>query len=186
MSLDWGKIESEAGGAFAPMAEEGFYKVALDSVDMRETKNSKGETTYWLDLFFKETEENAFPKISHPISFKNDSWRQYHFMLMLKELGIPEEKAKAAIENCESKKGQPNIAATYRDTFARATEKNPEVEIEVYPSENINPNSGRPYMRADFKNQRISFGRESAKATPSAGDSVLESGSEINLTDIPF
>lgn len=184
MSLDWGKIESEAGGAFTPMAEEGFHKVQTDGVDMRETKNSEGGTTYWLDIFFKETKDNQFPKISHPISFKNDSWRQYHFMLMLKELGIPEEKAKADIENCESKKGNSTIAATYRDTFARAVEKNPEVEIEVFPSDNINPNTGRPYMRADFKNQRISFGRGSDKSDSS--NSVLESGSEIDLSDIPF
>lgn len=109
-------------------------------------------------------------------------------MNMLKELGISEEKAKAAVEQAEAKKGNENIVAAYHAMFARAVAKHPEIEIEVFEDDKTNPNTGRPYMRADFKNSSLAFGRQS-KATPKQG-SVLEEGEEVNLEqdglEIPF
>ena len=105
-------------------------------------------------------------------------------MSILKELGIAEDKAKKAIEMAEGKKGDDNIIAAYHATFGRAVEKNPEVEIEVFEDDKINPNTGRPYMRADFKNPRIGFGRTAKKAETTS--TPLDEGEEIELTEIPF
>lgn len=184
-TIDWAAAEEKAGGNFAPMASVGPYTVKVNTIDARETKNG----TYWMDFIFEESDVR-FPKISHAISFKNDAWRQVHFMRILKELGISEEKAKAAIEQAESKKGETNIVAAYHAMFDRATQKHPEVKIEVFEDDNLNPNTGRPYMRADFANPAISFGRGDRKQAPAKEESILDSGEEISLEqdglDIPF
>lgn len=180
---DWDSIKNDAGGQFSPLAQPGFHTAKLDMVDVRETKNAQGNTSYWLDLIFAD-EGTAFPKISHPISFKNPkgSWRKWHYMLMLKELGISEEKAKQAIQNIETKSGTANIVAAYHATFNRAAQKHPSVEIEVFESDNLNPKTGRPYLRADFKNPALAFGRDT-KPAPAKEESILDSGDEITLDD---
>lgn len=185
MSINWDEAEKSAGG-FAPMANPGFYKVEIGDVEIRESKNAQGGTTYWLEITPLEGDVR-YPKISHAISRKNINWTAWHFKNMLEEFGISEEKAKQAIENCESKKSEKDIIATYLSTFDRAIAKNPNVEIEVFEDDNINPNTGRPYMRADFKNPKLAFGRGQAKkpAAVSAG-SILDEGSEISTEEIPF
>ena len=77
-SYNWDTIQKEAGGQFSPMAKPGNHTAKVDTVDVRETKNAQGNTTYWLDLVFLD-EGTAFPKVSHPISFKNKNWRMWHF-----------------------------------------------------------------------------------------------------------
>ena len=183
MSYDWDKMETEAGGQFSPIAEVGEHKVKVETIDVRETKNAQGNTSYWLDLIFVD-DGIKYPKISHPISFKNQGWRMVHFKRILEELGIAEDKAKQAIEQAEGKKGEANIVAAYHAIFERAVAKNPEVEIEVFEDDKINPNTGRPYMRADFKNPQIGFGRNTKKAE--AKSTPLDEGEEIELTEIPF
>lgn len=185
-NIDWTKAEESAGN-FAPMANPGTYKVEVADLKIRESKNSQGGTTYWMEMEFLE-DGNRYPKISHAISRKNLNWTAWHFMNMLKEFGISEDKAKQAIENCESKKSEKDIIATYLSTFDRAIAKHPEVEIEVFEDDNINPNTGRPYMRADFKNPKISFGRGTSakKVEVVSPDSIVEDGEQIDLTDIPF
>ena len=186
MSYDWDKMEESAGGQFSPMAEVGEHKVKVETIDVRETKNAQGNTSYWLDFIFVD-DGTKYPKVSHPISFKNQGWRMVHFKRILEELGIAEDKAKQAIEQAEGKKGEANIVAAYHAMFERAVAKTPEIEIEVYEDDKINPNSGRPYMRADFKNPRIGFGNRTAKkATPAAGETILDEGEEIKMDDLPF
>ena len=186
-NYDWDKIETEAGGNFSPMAEVGKHTAKVETIDVRETKNAQGNTTYWMDFIFTD-EGTRFPKISHAISFKNQGWRMVHFMRVLKELGIPEDKAKAAIEQAEGKKGEANIVAAYHAMFDRATQKHPEVEIDVFEDEKINPNTGRPYKRADFANPAISFGRSDKKQAPVKQESILDEGETVDLTDesLPF
>ena len=188
MSINWEQAQKDGGGNFAPMAQPGPYEVEVNDLNIRESKNSKGETTYWMELQFEEQDGTRFPKISHAISRKNLNWTAWHFMNMLKEFGISEDKAKQAIENCESKKSEKDIIATYLSTFDRAIAKNPKIEIEVFEDEKINPNTGRPYMRADFKNPSIAFGRSSStkKAEVVSPDSIIEDGEQIDLTEIPF
>lgn len=182
--INWDSIEKEQN-QFAPMAEVGKHTVKVSSIDLRETKNAQGNTTYWLDFLIEE-DDFKYPKISHPISFKNAGWRQFHFMSILKELGIAEEKAKKAIEMAEDKKGEENIVASYHSTFDRATQKHPEITIDVYESDNLNPNTGRPYMRADFANSKIGFGRPAKKTAP-AGGSILEGAEEVSSEELlPF
>lgn len=185
--FNWDDMESKAGGQFSPFAEVGTHKAKVDTIDVRETKNAKGETTYWLDLLFVD-EGTRFPKISHPISFNNDAWRCVHFMRILKELGIVEEKAKQAIEQAEGKNGHANVVAAYHAVFDRATAKHPEIEVDVFEDDNLNPNTGRPYMRADFKNPAISFGRNN-KTTATKSESILDQGEEVDLSEeevLPF
>lgn len=185
---DWNEMEKSAGGNFSPIADAGFYKVKVESIGLRETKNTQGGTTYWMDFVFVD-DGTKYPKVSHSISFKNDAWRRVHFMRILKEFGISEDKAKQAIKAAEAKSGVDNIVSAYVTVFDRATAKNPEIEIEVYESNVINPNSGRPYMRADFKNKAIAFGRGNNKPAPAKQESILDEGEEIVLDDsetIPF
>lgn len=184
---NWGELEKSAGGNFAPMAGTGKHTAKVETIDVRETKNKEGNTTYWMDFIFEEGDAR-FPKISHAISFKNQGWRMVHFMRILKELGIAEDKAKAAIEQAEGKKGETNIVAAYHAMFDRATQKHPEVEVEVFEDDKINPNTGRPYMRADFANPAISFGRGDRKQAPAKQEPILNEGEEISLDagDLPF
>ena len=187
MSINWEEAEKSAGGNFTPMAEPGTYKAEVGDVSVRESKNSQGGTTYWLELEFFDN-DRRFPKISHAISRKNINWTAFHFKKMLEEFGVSDEKAKQAIENCESKKSEKDIISTYQATFDRAIAKHPEVEIEVFEDDRINPNTGRPYMRADFKNPRLAFGRgNSAKKVEAVSpSSIVEDGEEVDLTSIPF
>lgn len=187
-TIDWDAAAKSAGGGFSPFAEVGEHTAKIETIDVRETKNAQGNTTYWMDFVFMD-EGTRFPKISHAISRKNLNWTAWHFMNILKELGISEEKAKAAIEQAESKKSETNIAAAYHAMFDRATQKHPEVKIEVYEDTNLNPNTGRPYMRADFANPAISFGRGERKQTPAKEKSILDEGEELTLDEsevLPF
>ena len=188
--INWEQAQKDGGGNFAQMADPGQYEVEVGDIQIRESKNAQGGTTYWLELEFLEDEKNniRYPKISHAISRKNVNWTAWNFMNMLKEFGISEEKAKQAIENCESKKNEKDIIATYLSTFDRAIAKSPKVKIEVFEDDKINPNSGRPYMRADFANRNIAFGRGNSakKAEVVSPDSILDEGEEIKLDEIPF
>lgn len=186
MSINWNEAEKAAGGNFARMAEPGFYEVEVNDLNIRESKNAQGATTYWMEMEFEEQDGTRFPKLSHAISRKNLNWTAYHFMTMLKEFGISEEKAKQAIENCESKKSEKDVIAAYLSTFDRAIAKNPKVNIEVFEDDKINPNSGRPYMRADFKNQSLAFGRSTKRAEATSADSIIDEGEQVGLSDIPF
>lgn len=188
MSINWEQAQKDGGGNFAQMATSGQYEVEVADLNIRESKNSQGGTTYWMELQFEEKDGTRYPKISHAISRKNLNWTAWHFMNMLKEFGISEEKAKQAIENCESKKSEKDIIATYLSTFDRAITKSPKVKIEVFEDDNINPNTGRPYMRADFANRAIAFGRgNSAKKVETvSADSIIEDGEEIKMDEIPF
>ena len=182
--INWDQAEKDAGGNFARMANPGTYTATISEVEVHDSKNAQGSTTYWLEFKFDESDGIRYPKISHAISRKNLNWTAYHFMTMLKELGISEDKAKQAIENCESKKSEKDIISTYQATFERAVSKNPTVEIEVFEDDKINPNSGRPYMRADFRNPKLAFGRTAKKAD--TGASIVDAGEQIDLTELPF
>ena len=184
--IDWNQAEKDNKNNFASMAEPGFYTVEVSGINIREHKKADS-TSYWLEFEFDEQDGVRFPKLSHSISRNNINWCAYHFMNMLKEFGIPEDKAKQAIDNCESKKSEKDIIATYLSTFDRAVAKHPEVEIEVYEdiNGNINPNSGRPYMRADFKNRNLAFSRKAKKAN--TGAPIVSQGEPIDLGDeLPF
>lgn len=184
--IDWNQAEKENKSNFAPMAEPGFYTVEVSDINVREHKKADG-TTYWLEMQFDEKDGVRFPKLSHSISRNNINWCAWHFMNMLKEFGISEDKAKQAIENCESKKSEKDIIATYLSTFDRAIAKNPTVEIEVYEDTegNVNPNSGRPYMRADFKNRDLAFSRKAKKAN--TGETIVSQGESVDLgNELPF
>ena len=76
MAINWDQAEKDAGGNYSPIAEVGDHKAKVDSIDLRETKNSQGETTYWMDFLFVD-DGTRYPKISHPISRKNINWRAY-------------------------------------------------------------------------------------------------------------
>ena len=189
MSIDWNQVEKDNKSKFANMAEPGTYTVEVADIQVRESKNGKGGTTYWLELEFLEDEKNniRYPKISHAISRNNVNWCAWHFMNVLKEFGVSEEKAKQAIENCESKKSEKDIMATYLATFDRAIAKSPKVEIEVFPDTAVSPKTGLPYMRADFKNRAIAFGRGNAKKNETVSpSSIVEDGEEISMDEIPF
>ena len=139
-----------------------------------------------MDFIFVD-EGTKFPKISHAISFKNQSWRIVHFKRILEELGIAEDKAKQAIEQAEGKKGETNIVAAYHAIFDKATARHPEVKIEVFEDDKLNPKTGRPYVRADFKNPRVGFSRKPQASAAMSSGTILNDGEELDLGDaLPF
>ncbi len=184
-NINWEEAEKNAGGNFTPMADPGIYEAEVSEVQVRESKNSQGGTTHWLEIHFADGDVR-YPKVSHAISRKNLNWCAYHFMNMLKEFGIPEEKAKQAIENCESKKNEKDVMSTYQATFERAAAKSPKIKIEVFEDDHLNPNTGRPYMRADFANKKIAFGRSAKKTETVSASSIMSEGEEIQMDELPF
>ena len=181
MSLDWTSIQQTAGGNFKDYAADGDYTAQVADASVR--KSSTG--TNWLEISFTETDDYQFPKVSHALSFKNDAWRQWHFMNILKELGISEEKAKSAIEQCESKSSQDNKVSAYEQTFKRAAAKHPSIDIVVSTEEGSN---GKDYARADFKNRAINMSNSKKQEQPKVetDTSIVDDGDQIELTDIPF
>ena len=180
MSIDWNSVQQNAGGNYKDYAADGDYTVKVNDASIR--KASTG--TAFMELSFEDSDDYQFPNISHALSFKNDSWRQWHFMNILKELGISEDKAKSAIETCESKSSQDAKVSAYEQTFKRAVAKHPEIKIEVFTEEGSN---GKAYARADFKNRGIAFGkRDDSHKAATPASSIEDEGEEVDLTDLPF
>lgn len=176
--INWDSVQQNAGGNYKNYAADGDYDVKAEDVTVR--KSSTG--TNWLEITFAESDEYKFPKISHPLSFNNDSWRQWHFMNMLKELGITEDKAKAAIEQAEGKSSQDAKVSAYEQVFKRAVAKHPVIKIAVSTEEGTN---GKAYARADFKNRNLAFGRDNNKPVQKE-TSIVDEGEEIKMDELPF
>ena len=170
MNINWEEIEGKYGGSFKDYAPDGKFEVKISKVNNRASSTG----TVWMEFKPDDGDKYAYPKISHPISFNNDSWRQWHMRCLFELLGATKEQAKKAVENCESKDGKEAICKSYEVSMQKLLEKKPTVEIEVWEEGG--------YSRADF-NSSVRMNKpqvEEKKEDPLAG------AEEISEDDIPF
>ena len=179
MALDWDNIQKEAGGNFKNFYADGEYKVKCDGIEIKEV-GQNGSVI--MKFHFEEDEKGQFPTADHWLSFKNDSWRQWHNKCLMVVLGATDDAAKKAVEIAESKSGKENIIKAYEQVYKKLLMKKPEVEIEVYTENN--------YARAEFKDRTVAMPhdsepqKENNEGDPLAGSE--DASDEIAMDEVPF
>lgn len=185
MSINWDEVQQNAGGDFKNYYADGDYKAKCDGVEIKEVGQNG---SIIMKFHFEETNEGQFPTADHWLSFKNDSWRQWHNKCLMEVLGATEDNAKKAVEMCESKNGKENISKAYETTYKKLLAKKPEVDINVYTE--VNPNDGKEYARAEFKDRKVAMphGDEASKkdVSDSPIDGATDVSGEIAMEDLPF
>ena len=178
MSIDWKKVEEDAGSKYKNYAKPGTYKVKCVDVEIREV-GTNGSVAQ--EFIFEEDDNYQYPKATHWLSFKNDSWRQWHNRQLMTVLGSSESTAEKAIDKIEALGDKEKIMKGYETSYKSLLKKKPEVEIEVFPD-------GK-YSRAEFTDDRVAMPHDDAKPTATDTDEVvpedIEDGDEIDLSDIP-
>lgn len=179
MAIDWKKVEEDAGSKYKNYAKPGTYKVKCVDVDIREV-GTNGSVAQ--DFIFEEDDQYQYPKATHWLSFKNDSWRQWHNRQLMIVLGSSESTAEKAIDKIEALGDKEKIMKGYTTAYKALLKKKPEVEIEVFPD-------GK-YSRAEFTDDRVAMPHDDTKPASEDTDEVvpedIEDGEEIDLSDIPF
>lgn len=178
-NIDWNSINEQFTPKYKDYAPAGTHTVRLAEVEIHEV-GTKGSIAQ--DFKFEDDDQYAYPKATHWLSFKNDSWRQYHNKSLMVVLGVSEEQAKKAVEVCESKSGKEEIVKAYIDAYKRIAAKHPKVEIEVWQD-------GK-YKVAEFTDGSVRMNRpENAtqqELTPS--EEFLSDAEPVDLSDesLPF
>ena len=180
MSTNWDQLENEMGGKFKDYADDGDYKVKCNSVEVKEV----GTNGSVIMKFGFEEDEVQYPTADHWLSFKNENFRKYHSRNLMMVLGASKENAQKAVDMCEGKSGKDAIMKAYEQAFNKLVAKKPEVEIEVYTE--TNPNNGKDYARAEFKNRSVAMPHGDKPAKKDDGDNIIDQGEEIELGDLPF
>lgn len=180
MSIDWKKVEEDAGSKYKNYAKPGVYKVKCVDVEIREV-GSNGSVAQ--EFIFEEDDNYQYPKATHWLSFKNDSWRQWHNRNLMIVLGSSEDTAEKAIDKIEALGDKEKIMKGYETAYkSLLNKKKPLVEIEVFPD-------GK-YSRAEFTDDRVAMPHDDAKSATADADEVtpedIEDGEEIDLSSIPF
>lgn len=180
MSIDWKKVEEDAGSKYKNYAKPGVYKVKCVDVEIREV-GSNGSVAQ--EFIFEEDDNYQYPKATHWLSFKNDSWRQWHNRQLMIVLGSSEDTAEKAIDKIEALGDKEKIMKGYETAYkSLLNKKKPLVEIEVFPD-------GK-YSRAEFTDDRVAMPHDDAKPASADADEVtpedIEDGEEIDLSSIPF
>lgn len=172
--FNWDDLSTQYGNKYKDYAPDGVYKVKIGSVENR--KSSTG--TFWMEFKPEDSEQYAFPKISHPLSAKNKNWRAWHWKELFVLLGASDEGAKKNVEACEGKADFAHIQAAYLSAMERLVAKKPEVDIEVWKD-------GK-YSRADFNNGVRMNRPDDEKEATSATDILGSEEISIDAGDIPF
>lgn len=180
MSINWDDVQDKAGGDFKNFYADGDYTVKCDGVEIKEV-GINGSVI--MKFHFEEGKDGQYPTADHWLSFKNDAWRQWHNKCLMVVLGATDDAAKKAVEMAESKDGKENIIKGYEMCYKKLLAKKPEVKIEVYTE--LNPNNGKEYARAEFKDRNVAMPHND-EPKKEAGDDILASGEEVDLSDVPF
>lgn len=176
MALDWGALETEFN-SYKDYAPTGVYKAKIATVENRTSSTG----TIWQEFKFEDSDQYAFPKVSHPLSPKNANWRAWHWKQLFVFLGATEDGAKKNVEACEGKADYEKIAAAYLSSMERLVAKHPEVEIETWPD-------GK-YMRADFNDRVRMSNPDDDRPESKASDDPFEGSEDVTeeeTGDIPF
>lgn len=179
MAIDWKKVEEDAGSKYKNYAKPGTYKVKCVDVDIREV-GTNGSVAQ--DFLFDEDDNYQYPKATHWLSFKNDSWRQWHNRNLMIVLGWNESAAEKTIDKIEALGDKEKIMKGYETAYKALLKRKPEVEIEVFPD-------GK-YSRAEFTDDRVAMPHDDAKPATTDTDEVvpedIDDGEEIDLSELPF
>lgn len=177
MSINWDDVQEKAGGSFKNYYADGKYKAKCDGVEIKEV-GSNGSVI--MKFHFEETDEAQYPTADHWLSFKNDSWRQWHNKCLMVVLGATEDAARKAVEMAESKAGKDNIIKGYEACYKKLLAKKPEVDIEVY-TENT-------YARAEFLDRSVAMPHGDEAPKESKSDDPIAGAEEVDLSeaDLPF
>lgn len=179
MAIDWKKVEEDAGSKYKNYAKPGTYKVKCVDVDIREV-GTNGSVAQ--DFIFEEDDQYQYPKATHWLSFKNDSWRQWHNRNLMIVLGWNESTAEKAIDKIEAYGDKEKIMKGYEAAYKSLLKRKPEVEIEVFPD-------GK-YSRAEFTDDRVAMPHDDAKPATADTDEVvpedIDDSEEIDLSELPF
>lgn len=179
MAIDWKKVEEDAGSKYKNYAKPGTHKVKCIDVNIHEV-GTNGSVAQ--DFLFEEDDNYQYPKATHWLSFKNDSWRQWHNRNLMVVLGSSESTAEKAIDKIEALGDKEKIMKGYETAYKSLLKKKPEVEIEVFPD-------GK-YSRAEFTDDRVAMPHDDAKPATTDTDEVvpedIEDGEEIDLSELPF
>ena len=183
MSLDWNNIQEKAGGEFKNFYADGDYTVKCDGVEIKEV-GTNGSVI--MKFHFEEGKEGQYPTADHWLSFKNDSWRQWHNKNLMQVLGATEDAAKKGVEMAESKDGKENIIKGYEACYKKLLAKKPEVKIEVFTE--VNQNNGKEYARAEFKDRSVAMPHGDDAKKNNTSEDIPEDipEGEISLSDLPF
>lgn len=183
-TLDWDNIQQNAGGDYKNYYADGDYTVKCDGVEIKEV-GTNGSVI--MKFHFEEGKDGQYPTADHWLSFKNDAWRQWHNKCLMVMFGASEDAAKKAVEMAESKDGKENIIKGYEACYKKLLAKKPEVKIEVYTEPN--PNNGKEYARAEFKDRNVAMphGDDQNKKSDDTAD-IISQGEEVDLSDanLPF
>ena len=183
MSINWDDVQEKSGGKFKNFYEDGDYTVKCDGVEFKEV-GTNGSII--MRFHFEEGENGKYPTADHWLSFKNESWRQWHNKCLMVMFGATDDAAKKAVEMAESKEGKDNIIKGYEACYKKLLAKKPEVKIEVFTE--MNPATGKEYARAEFKDRNVAMphGDEQKKEEP--GDDIIAQGKEVDLSEaeLPF
>jgi len=173
--INWDDLSNEFGGKYKDYCPAGIHTVVVDTVEHRTASTG----TVWEEFKFEDSDQYAFPKVSHPVSSKNAKWRQWHWKELFVFLGATEENAKKAVASCESKTNFDQIAAAYLSAMERLVAKHPTVEIEAWKD-------GK-YMRADF-NARVRMSSPDDEKPEKTDDPFAGAteATDIDAGDIPF
>lgn len=179
MSIDWDSVQTSAGGGFKNYYADGDYKAKCIGVEIKEV-GQNGSVI--MKFHFEEGDDGQFPTADHWLSFKNDTWRQWHNKCLMQVLGATDDGAKKAVEMAESKSGKENIIKGYEACYKKLLAKKPEVEIEVYTDE-------KNYARAEFKDRSVAMphdGDATKKASSDPLEGATDASGEIDLSEVPF
>lgn len=185
MSIDWNSVQENAGGNFKNFYEDGDYTVKCDGVEFKEV-GTNGSIA--MKFHFEEGENGKYPTADHWLSFKNESWRQWHNKCLMVMFGATDEAAKKAVEMAESKSGKENIIKGYEACYKKLLAKKPEVKIEVYTT--TNPSNGKQYAAAEFKDRSVAMPHGDDNKQADTDDTTLveaeDISNDIDLSDVPF
>lgn len=178
MSINWDDVQEKMGGNFKNFYADGPYKAKCNGVEIKEV-GSNGSVI--MKFSFEEGDDGQYPTADHWLSFKNDSWRQWHNKCLMVVFGATEDAARKAVEMAESKEGKENIIKGYEACYKKLLAKKPEVEIDVYTDE-------KGYARAEFKDRSVAMPHDDAPAKENKGDDILAEGEAVDLSeaDLPF
>lgn len=179
--INWDDVQEKAGGEFKNFYADGDYTVKCDGVEIKEV-GTNGSVI--MKFHFEEGKDGQYPTADHWLSFKNDAWRQWHNKCLMQVLGASEDSAKKGVEMAESKDGKENVIKGYEACYKKLLAKKPEVKIEVYTE--VNPNNGKEYARAEFKDRNVAMPHDNNQQKNDSAEDIIDSGEEIDLSDVPF
>lgn len=132
MSIDWNEIEKENNNGTKTYAPEGEYDVKVDEISV--VKSAK-KGTPGLVFLFTDPDGYTLPQ-KYPESMahyclgdSNRNFRIYHNKDLLVAMGVAEDKAREAIEKCES---STDYLKAYENMYDRLASKHPRTRVVVF------------------------------------------------------